>query len=152
MMMPNKNTHKGRFKPSNPSKYKGDVSNIIYRSSWELRFLRYLDQHPDVIEYASEEFFIPYESPIDGKIHRYFPDFWVKKRNKDGTINTVVVEIKPQKEVLPPPRQDKMTKRYLQEVQTYGVNQSKWKAAESFCKERDWQFLILTEKELYGKK
>ena len=148
--MPRK-THKGRFKPNNPKKYRGDHTQIIYRSSWEAKFMRYLDQHPDVLEWESEEFFIPYESPIDGKIHRYFPDFRVKKRNRDGTINTVIIEIKPQKETLPPARQEKVTKRYLQEVQTYGINMSKWDAAEKFCKDRGWEFLVLTEKHLYGK-
>ena len=67
-------TYKGLFRPKNPSKYRGDPSNIIFRSSWELRFMTYLDAHPDVLEWSSEEFCIPYVSPIDGRIHRYFPE------------------------------------------------------------------------------
>ena len=28
-------TYKGKFKPKNPSKYKGDIKEIVYRSSWK---------------------------------------------------------------------------------------------------------------------
>ena len=71
--------YQGRFKPDNPQKYKGDASNIIYRSGWELKLMRYLDKHPHVTRWNSEEIIIPYRSPIDGKMHRYFPDFYVEK-------------------------------------------------------------------------
>lgn len=77
-------TYKGRYKPKHPQKYKGDPSNIIYRSSWELKFMKWCDMRPDVLEWQSEEFFIPYKHPIDGKMHRYFPDFYVKVRTKKG--------------------------------------------------------------------
>jgi hypothetical protein len=140
--------HQGYFKPKNPQKYKGDPTNIIYRSGWELKFMLYVDSHPEIIEWGSEEFFIPYRSPIDGKIHRYFPDFYIKKKSKDGKLQTLVVEIKPLKQTFEPQRQNKKTKRYINEVMTWGINSSKWKAAKNFCKERNWQFLILTEKEL----
>ena len=141
-------SYKGHFKPRNPSKYRGDPSNIVYRSRWELKFMGYLDAHTDVLEWASEEFSIPYRSPIDGKIHRYFPDFQVKKKGRDGMIETVVVEIKPAKETKPPVVLAKPTKRYLQEVYTWGVNSSKWKAAEEYCKDRKWKFIIMTEHDL----
>jgi hypothetical protein len=108
----------------------------------------YLDTHPDVIEWASEEFAIPYLSPIDNKVHRYFPDFWVKKRNRDGTVETVVVEIKPKAQTQPPKTKSRVTKRYLEEVKTWGINSSKWKYAQKFCEERHWKFQILTENEL----
>jgi len=141
-------SYKGLFKPRNPTKYKGDPTNIVYRSGWELRFMNYLDSHTSVLEWSSEELIIPYRSPIDGKVHRYFPDFQVKKKGNDSTIETVVVEIKPAKETTPPATQNKPTKRYLREVYTWGINSAKWKAAESFCKDRKWKFLIMTEKEL----
>ena len=141
-------SYKGIFKPKNPQKYKGDPTNIIYRSFWELKFMSYLDSHPDVLLWASEEFCIPYLSPIDNKYHRYFPDFWVKKRNRDGTIEVVVVEIKPKVQTRPPKVQERPTKRYLQEVKTWGINSSKWKAATEFCSERKWKFQILTEDNL----
>ena len=140
--------HQGYFKPKNPQKYKGDPTNIIYRSGWELKFMLYVDSHPEILEWGSEEFSIPYRSPIDGRIHRYFPDFYIKKKVKDGKSQTLVVEIKPLKQTIEPEKQNKKTKRYINEVMTWGINSSKWKAAHEFCKERNWQFLILTEKEL----
>ena len=141
-------TYKGVFKPKNPNKYRGDPTNIIYRSRWELYFMRYLDDNSSIKEWASEELVIPYRSPIDGKVHRYFPDFWIKKINREGKLDTVVVEIKPHKETVEPTPQKNLTKRYLYEVKTWGVNSSKWKAARSYCADRGWEFMILTENEL----
>lgn len=142
----------GKFKPKNPVKYKGDPTTIVYRSSWELRFMAYLDAHQDVIQWSSEELIIPYRSPIDGKVHRYFPDFQVQKRKQDGTIETMVIEIKPDKETRPPVVQNKPTKRYLREVYTWGINSAKWKAAEEFCRDRKWKFAIMSEQHLGIKK
>lgn len=141
-------SYKGYFKPKNPGKYKGDPSNVIYRSGWELKLMIHLDSHPDVIQWSSEEFCIPYRSPIDGKVHRYFPDFFVKKRNPEGVIESLVIEVKPLKQVIAPKVQSKPTRKYLKEVQTYGINSAKWKAATDFCESRKWKFVIMTEKEL----
>lgn len=138
----------GVFRPKNPTKYRGDSSNIIYRSGWELQLMFRLDRHPDVLQWASEELVIPYRSPIDGKVHRYFPDFWVKKRTKDGQIVIDVIEIKPAKETQPPTKRKRITPRYLYEVKTWGTNNAKWEAAYKYCKERGWNFHIMTEKEL----
>lgn len=139
--------YKGFFKPKNYKKYKGDPSNIIYRSRWELKLMTYLDAHPDVIEWSSEEFFIPYRSPIDNKIHRYFPDFYVKRKDKTGKVEVLIIEVKPFKQTQPPD-QNKKSKRYIQEVMTWGINSSKWERAQEFCKDRGWKFKIMTEKEL----
>lgn len=144
----NENIMQGKFKPKNPVKYKGDPTTIVYRSSWELHFMSYLDTHQDVLLWSSEELIIPYRSPIDNKIHRYFPDFQVKKQGRDGVIETVVVEIKPAKETKPPAVQNKPTKRYLREVYTWGINSAKWAAAQEFCRDRKWKFVIMTEKDL----
>ena len=115
--------------------------------------MRYLDSHPGIIQWSSEEVIIPYVSPMDNKIHRYFPDFWVKLKDSNSKINTMLVEIKPAREVSPPIIKEKVTRQYAREVMTYGINSAKWKAAERFCKDRSWQFKILTEKELgIGKK
>jgi hypothetical protein len=141
-------SYKGFFKPANPQKYRGNPLNIIYRSRWELKFMMYLDSHKDVLSWGSEELIIPYVSPIDGRIHRYFPDFIVKKKNVDGKIETVVVEIKPLYQTKQPMPQTKRTKKYINEVRTWGINTAKWKAAEKFCNERQWRFIIMTEKEL----
>jgi hypothetical protein len=108
----------------------------------------YVDSHPEIIEWGSEEFSIPYRSPIDGRIHRYFPDFYLKKITKDGKPQTLIIEIKPLKQTIEPQKTNKKTKRYINEVMTWGINSSKWRAAQEFCKDRNWKFLILTEKEL----
>lgn len=140
--------YQGYFKPKNPHKYKGDPTNIIYRSSWELKLMKYLDERKDVVKWGSEEIVIPYRSPIDGKVHRYFPDFIVTKINKDGIQETALIEVKPKSQTQPPKRQNKITKRYLTEVKTWGVNEAKWRAALEYCKDRGWTFHIFTEKEL----
>lgn len=141
-------SYKGFFRPSCPNKYKGDPSNIIYRSSWELKLMMYLDKHPDVLQWASEEIVVPYRSPIDNRIHRYFPDFLVRKRGSNGTIEVLMVEVKPAVQTKPPKAQTKRTKRYITEVMTWGVNEAKWNAAKSYCEQRNWRFVIMTEKEL----
>jgi hypothetical protein len=141
-------SYKGHFKPKNPSKYKGDPTNIIYRSSWEAKFMKYLDEHPDVILWASEELIVPYRSPVDGKLHRYFPDFLVRKRDANGVTETLMVEIKPAHQTTEPIKKKTINKQYINEVMTWGVNQAKWKAAKEYCDDRKWRFLVLTEKEL----
>ena len=103
--------YSGRFQPKNPQKYRGDSSRIIYRSLWEFKLMKYLDSHLDVVQWASEEFAIPYKSPIDGRMHRYFPDFWVEKINRDGQMEQVVIEVKPQKHIDPPKEPKKKTRR-----------------------------------------
>lgn len=140
--------YQGYFKPQNPQKYKGDPANIIYRSGWELKLMSYLDKHQDVIQWQSEEFFIPYRSPVDGRVHRYFPDFLVKKKNPNGIIETVLIEVKPEAQTKPPVKQSKVTKKYINEVFTWGVNEAKWEAADKYCKDRGWTFQIFTEKHL----
>jgi hypothetical protein len=140
--------YKGRFKPSNAQKYLGDPTNIIYRSLWELKLMRKLDCHPQVIHWASEEIAIPYRSPIDGKRHRYFPDFYIKQINNNGVEESILVEVKPKSQTSAPQKSSKVTKKYLNEVATWGVNQAKWNAAESYCADRGWKFMIMTEKEL----
>jgi len=110
--------------------------------------MMWLDQHRDVIEWGSEEFFIPYRSPIDGRVHRYFPDFYVKRRGADGKVETLIIEVKPAAQTKEPKKQSKVTKKYLNEVMTWGINSSKWKAAEDYCEDRGWKFKIFTEREL----
>ena len=139
-------SYKGWFTPRNPQKYKGDATNIVYRSSWELRVMKYLDENPAVVWWASEELFIPYKSPIDQKVHRYFPDFIERIRQANKEI-TMVIEVKPFKQTQKP-IQKRRTQKFLQEVATYAINQEKWRAADLFCKEHGWQFKIITEKEL----
>lgn len=147
--------YSGRFRPKNPNKYKGDPSKIIYRSMWEVKFFKWCDEHPDTIWWQSEELMVPYMSPLDNKMHRYFPDVIVKMKQREGAPKTIMVEIKPYKQTRPPdPRKKNATptgrvsRRYLNEVKTWGVNDAKWKAARRFCHQRGWEFVIMTEKEL----
>lgn len=139
---------KGIFKPKNPKKYKGDYSNIIYRSSYELKLMNYLDSHPDIISWGSETIIIPYKSPIDGKFHRYYVDFIVTKINPDGSRETIVIEVKPYKQTIEPKKPKKISKRYINEVKTWGINNAKWTAAKNYCEHKGWKFLIFTESEL----
>ena len=141
-------SYKGKFRPSKPKKYKGDPTNIVYRSLWELKFMRYCDSNTNIVKWSSEEIVIPYKSPIDNRFHRYFPDFYLKYKDNNGKIIEKVVEIKPAKQVQEPKVQKRKTKKYVTEVVTYAKNQAKWMAAEEFCKDRKWKFQILTEKEL----
>jgi hypothetical protein len=138
----------GRFKPKNPTKYRGDPTNIVYRSRWELVVMQKFDDHPDIIEWSSEELVIPYISPVDNKRHRYFPDFFIKRRDKYGVIESILIEVKPLAQTKPPKVLAKPTRRYINEVYTYGVNQSKWAAAEAVCKDRGWKFMVMTEADI----
>jgi hypothetical protein len=140
--------YSGRFTPKNPSKYVGDHKNIIYRSSWEARCMDWFDRNDNIVSWASEELIIPYKSPIDGKWHRYFPDFLIKTKTKDGKLKTILIEVKPKKQTRPPPPQKRATKKYITEVTTWGVNEAKWKAAIEYCKDRTWEFKIITEDDL----
>jgi hypothetical protein len=141
-------SYKGKFRPKSPTKYIGDPTNVIYRSLWELRLMRYFDEHPSVLGWGSEEVIIPYRSPVDNRIHRYFPDFIVKMREASGAVTTLVIEVKPDKQTKAPVKKTEKSRRYINEVLTYGVNQAKWRAAEEFCKDRNWKFKIMTEHDI----
>ena len=140
--------YSGTFRPRNPQKYVGDHTNIIYRSSWECRLMDWFDRNPNVISWASEEVTVPYKSPVDGKFHRYFPDFVVKIREQSGKTKTMMIEVKPKKQTMEPQVQRRVTKQYINEVATWGVNQSKWKAATEYCLDRGWEFKLMTEDHL----
>ena len=139
---------KSKYKPNYPNKYKGDANNIICRSSWERRFCSWCDLNENIIEWGSEEFWIPYLSPVDNRVHRYFPDFIIKLKESTGQIKTYVIEVKPKRQTQPPKPKSRVTKGFLYEAKTYAVNQAKWKAAVEFCKDRMVEFKIITEDEL----
>lgn len=140
--------HKGKYKVKNPDKYVGNHQKVIYRSSWELKCMNYFDRNPNVIQWSSEELAIPYISPIDKKMHRYFPDFVIQVISQDGSKKTLMIEVKPEKQTKPPEKRKRTTKRYIEEVRTYGINTAKWHAAEEYCADRKWEFKILTEREI----
>lgn len=136
--------HKRIYKPIFPEKYVGDPTNIIMRSSWETMFAGWCDKNPSIVKWSSEETIIPYRCPTDQKIHRYFVDFKIVL--KDG--RTYLVEVKPLKQLSPPEFPGRKTQRYLTESLTFMKNQAKWEAAKNYCKDRGWEFKIITEKEL----
>lgn len=143
-------SYKGKFKPTNPQKYKGDPTGIVYRSLWELKFMKYCDSNEKILEWGSEEIALPYLSPLDNKVHRYFPDFYIKVKESNGQIKKYIIEVKPKKQTIEPIPQKKKTKGYIYEVMEYAKNQAKWKAAREFCEDRQWEFKVITEDELYG--
>ena len=141
-------SYKGKYYPSFPREYKGDPTNIIYRSLWERKFMVYCDKNQNILEWASEEIAIPYRSPIDNRVHRYFPDFYMKVKETNGRIKNYVIEVKPAKQTKPPVKPKRQTKGYIREAYEYAKNQAKWKMAKEFCADRKWEFKVVTEKEL----
>ena len=145
-------SYKGRFKPKNYSKYKGDPTNIIYRSLLERKFMMYCDTNSKVLQWSSEEIIIPYFSPVDKKWHRYFPDFYIKYIDRNDNIRESIIEVKPYSQISSPKlkttQRGKPTNQFLREAITWEVNQAKWKAATEYCLDRKWEFKLMTEKEL----
>lgn len=139
----------GLYKPRHPEKYKGNVDRIIFRSSWEMDFCRWADNNQRILEWASEPFSIPYVKPTDGKIHKYFPDFWIKYLNDQGQVVQEVVEIKPLKQQIAPTFVGKSKKAALYEAITWSINQAKWKSAEEFCNKYGMKFRKLAETQQY---
>ena len=107
----------------------------------------YCDKNAKILEWASEEIALPYRSPIDNRVHRYFPDFYMKVKKK-GKIKRYVIEVKPAKQTKPPKKPKRQTKGYIREAYEYARNQAKWKMAREFCADRQWEFKVITEKEL----
>lgn len=144
-----RNYQQGKFTPRHPEKYVGDVNNIMARSSWETRVMKWLDGNPSVLNWSSEEIHVPYYDPSTMKNRRYFPDFIVKVRTKSGKEEVIMMEVKPESQSKPP----KITKRKKQstminEALTWETNKAKWTAAEAYCKKQGWKFVICTESTL----
>jgi len=132
--------YSGRYKVKNPDKYKGNPTQVIFRSLWERQVFRWCDENPSVLQWSSEEIIIPYRCKTDKKLHRYYPDVYIKTKNGE-----YLIEIKPKKETVPPRDRSKKTKKYLNEVMTYIKNTSKWDAAKEYCADRGFIFDIWTE-------
>ena len=149
-------SRKSIFIPKNPKKYVGNSSNIICRSNWERTFCERCDTNDNIVTWASEEFSIPYVSPLDNKRHRYYPDFLIKVKEPDGKFKKYVIEIKPRKQTVKPKmktdsrKRPRMTNSYAKELNNYAVNVAKWNAAIEFCKDNSLEFQIITEDNLYG--
>ena len=140
--------YKGKYKPTRPYKYKGDPTNIIYRSLWEKKFMNYCDSSMNILEWGSEEIYMWYRSPIDNRPHRYFPDFYIKVREQTGKIKKYIIEVKPQRQTKPPAKPKRQTKGYLREAFEFAKNKAKWNAAKDWCDDQGYEFKIFTEKEL----
>ena len=144
-------TLKGKYRPKHPEKYKGNPMMIEYRSSWELNFMKWLDEREDVILWSSEEKAIWYDDPVSKRKRRYFPDFIVRFKRSDGIVVEEVIEIKPARQVKGPPVTPKRrTKGWMNEVMTYATNRAKWKAASTWAEDRGMNFRLLTENDIPG--
>lgn len=140
-----KKTYSGTYTVKNPSKYKGDVNNVVYRSGWERYAFLWCDDNPDIVEWSSEEIIVPYYYEATHRYHRYFPDLYYRTRQG----RKYLIEIKPGKETKAP-QGSKRTKRFIEEGYTYIKNQNKWEAAQEYAKKHGMEFHIWTETELQG--
>lgn len=140
----NSKYRQGVFTPINKDKFVG--TNAIYRSGLELRFMRFCDNNPNIIKWGSENVVIPYISPIDGRVHRYFVDNFVIIKEGEK-IGKYLIEIKPYKQTFAPTTKYKKREHLIYEQSMYVINQAKWTAAREFCKRKGLEFLILTEKD-----
>ena len=136
--------YKGRYKIKNPDKYLGNPTNVIFRSLWERNTFRWCENNPKVRAWSSEEIVVPYKCKVDNKLHRYFVDLYVEMNNGQ----TILVEIKPKKETLPPKQPKRKTKKFLNEVITFSKNQDKWEAADQYARHKGWKFRVWTEETL----
>tara|TARA_A100001015_G_C14998730_1_gene717376 strand:- start:909 stop:1352 length:444 start_codon:yes stop_codon:yes gene_type:complete len=138
--------YSGRYRVKNIRKYAGNPSKIKYRSLWERQVMRWLDDNDSVLRWNSEEVIIGYKCKTDNRLHRYFVDLYIQM--KDG--KEYLIEIKPKKQTMPPKQPTRKTKKYLNEVLTYGKNISKWEAAKEYAHKRDMIFQVWTEDTIKG--
>lgn len=141
-------SYKGKYKPINPQKYIGNYTNIIYRSLWERKFMVFCDTNSSILKWSSEEIAIPYYYTIDKKLHKYFVDFVIQMKDINGTVKTYLVEIKPYRQTQKPIKR-KNTRKYIRELKEWEKNLCKWEAAKKYAKDKEWEFKILTENELF---
>lgn len=144
--------YQGRFIPNNPKKYHGDSNRIIFRSLWERRCMVMFDEDSRVLQWSSEELIVPYRSPKDGLLHRYFPDFVIVIQAPDGSKKVRMIEVKPSKKLVQPVPKKKVTNKFVQELLEYEVIQTKKRAAEAYCADRGWEYVFITENDLFPKK
>ena len=143
--MSDKRFRQGVFIPVNKDKFIG--SKAFYRSGLELKFMRFCDSNPNVLKWGSENVIVPYISPVDSKVHRYFVDNFVVIKENNKTVK-YLIEIKPERQTKPPTVKYRKKEHLIYEQATYAVNTAKWEAAKKMCVQKGWQFLIITEKHL----
>ena len=142
-------TQQGRYHPRNPEKYVGDVNKIRFMSSWEREAHQFFDNNPNIIRWSSEEIKIPYIKPTDGKLHHYYPDYWIEYKNRAGQIVQEIIEVKPATQTRPPVLKGKRKKQQLYESITWAINVAKWKACQDFCNKYNIKFRIITENHMF---
>ena len=141
--------YKGKYRPEKPEKYVGNPNNIVYRSLLERRFMVFCDRNDNILKWSSEELAIPYVSPLDNRVHRYYVDFVIEVKEKTGDTKVYLVEIKPYRQCVQPQESiNKKQRTFLKESKTWIINNSKWNAATEFAKKQNWEFKIITEKTL----
>jgi hypothetical protein len=141
-----KNFKQGFYTLRHPEKYVGDPNKVVFRSSWEEQTCSFFDNNPNVLRWSSEEIYIPYVKPTDGKVHRYYPDYWIEYKNNTGNIVQEIIEVKPEDQVFIQ-RKSRLTEW---DKVTYNINRAKWKAAGEFCKKKGIKFRILTERSIFN--
>lgn len=134
--------NQGVYRPKNPAKYVGTLP-ITYRSAWELTFMNLCDQHPNILQWASESIKIPYQHPLTGKWHQYIPDFFIIYIDKNGKKHGDIIEIKPMSQTVEEAARSKRDKA------AFVINQAKWKAAMEWCRKQGLNFRVMTEQQLY---
>jgi hypothetical protein len=140
---------KSVYTPLNPEKYKGSAQ-IITRSQWEYRFCRFLDLNENIVAWVSEQPLVPYHNPNTNTTWNYHPDFVIQIKTPSG-IKTQMIEIKPKKQTVPPVASSgKRKSTILHESMTWKMNCAKWEAAKIYCKQRGWEFKILTEDNIFA--
>lgn len=148
--MKTKSHKKGFYTPRNPQKYIGDLNKIIYRSSWEETFMNFLDNNVRVLRWGSEIITIPYIKPTDGRVHKYYPDFYVEYLDaKTNDMIKEIVEVKPEKQIRKPTTKGKKKQTQLYEAVTWAINTSKWKAAQQYCNHNGFRFKLMSEKHIF---
>lgn len=138
----NSKYRQGEFTPKHPEKYIGKYP-LIWRSSWELVFMQKMDEHPNVLQWASESISIPYVNPLTKKPSLYYPDFFVVYIDKHDKKHYELIEIKPKSHSLL-----EKAKNLYDQAQLV-INTAKWQAAQAFCRRRNITFRVLTEEQLF---
>lgn len=135
----------GVFIPKNIDKFIG--TKAFYRSSLELRFMKFCDVNENVLKWGSENVIIPYINPLDNKMHRYFVDNFVMIK-EGNTTKKYLVEIKPSSQLNPPKTKYRKKSNLIYEQTMWVTNQAKWHAAREWCGKKGLTFIIITEKQL----
>ena len=134
----------GTYVVQNPEKYVGHHAPN-YRSSWEMTFMRFCDNHPGIINWGSECLRIPYRNPFTGSDTFYVPDFLIMYQDKNGKKITEIIEIKPR-------NQARLEEAKSQQQKAAVVlNMAKWEAAKAWCKKHGAIFRVVTEEDIYNR-